>query len=497
MSFHRTPAVLSVPALLAGGVCAGIAGAQQATFELTDSGQELGDASTSSVALADLNGDGDLDAVVGNTAFGPSTVWMNDGSGVFTDSGQELPLGCTALALGDLDGDGDVDLFLGKTGSGHQVWLNADNDGIFVNSGQDLDTKDLSNSTADLVLGDVDGDGDLDAVTVNTQFGTGGSNLLWINDGNGGFTDSGQRLGMMETLSVAMGDLDEDGDLDLYFGNGILSPSGISHDTVWLNDGAGTFTNSGQTLSDRTSRSIELGDVDGDGDLDVWVAGSGISNENEVWLNDGSGTFADSDQDLGIRDSMDVVLVDLEGDGDLDACVANTDFLSSDPATNTIWLNDGDGIYTLSDQTLGLGDSFAIAVGPLDSDSDPDVFVGRSNGASDRANRVFVNTVWGACCADIGCVQADEATCLMFGGTYYGGDCSMTTCTDSGLLGACCVDSGCALLVLEVCEELGGIWISGGDCGDCPEGLAEDIDNDGVVGGEDLARLLGAWGAGS
>ena len=108
-----------------------------------------------------------------------------------------------------------------------------------------------------------------------------------------------------------------------------------------------------------------------------------------------------------------------------------------------------------------------------------------------------MNTVWGACCADIGCVQADEATCLMFGGTYYGGDCSMTTCTDSELLGACCVDSGCALLALEVCEELGGIWISGGDCGDCPEGLAEDIDNDGVVGGEDLARLLGAWGSGS
>jgi hypothetical protein len=487
MTPHRPTTVPHTPTLLLAIASLPSLTTAQATFEFEDSGQLLGSSMTESIALADLN-----------VAFGHSKVWMNDGDGAFTDSGQELSTSA-AVALGDLDGDGDVDAFMGRIGSPHQVWLNSNNDGVFINSGQNLRPHDVSNLSRGAALGDVDGDGDLDAVTINNWYGNGAPNIVWLNDGTGTFTDSGQRLGLMETESIAMGDLDGDGDLDIFFGNARntdLTPS-VSHDTVWLNDGNGTFTDSGQTLGDRMSMAVELGDLDGDGDLDAWV-GSAYSwvelNENTVWFNDGNGSFTDSGQELGLLDSHEVVLVDIDGDDDLDACVANADHTTSEQPPNTIWMNDGDGFYALSDQTLGVGKSYAIAAGPLDSDSDPDVFIGSYNGSSDNANRIWLNTVWGACCADIGCVQSDEATCLMFGGTYHGGHCEDTPCTDAEWLGACCVDSGCTLLSLEVCDELGGIWLENGDCGDCPSGMAEDIDNDGTVGPEDLARLLGAWG---
>ena len=68
---------------------------------------------------------------------------------------------------------------------------------------------------------------------------------------------------------------------------------------------------------------VALGDVDGDGDLDAFVANS--NQANRVWLNDGSGTFTDSGQSLGDSSSWAVALGDLDGDGDLDAFVGELD----------------------------------------------------------------------------------------------------------------------------------------------------------------------------
>ena len=75
------------------------------------------------------------------------------------------------------------------------------------------------------------------------------------------FQDSGEALGnnYSYSVSVALGDLDGDGDLDAMVGN-INQPN-----TVWTNDGSGTFTNSGQALGNSQSRSVALGDLDGDG----------------------------------------------------------------------------------------------------------------------------------------------------------------------------------------------------------------------------------------
>ena len=79
--------------------------------------------------------------------------------------------------------------------------------------------------------------------------------------------DSDQRLGESPTSSVALGDLNGDGHVDAWIANG--GPP--QPNRVWINGGTGTYTESGQLLRMENSRSVALGDLDGDGDLDAWV----------------------------------------------------------------------------------------------------------------------------------------------------------------------------------------------------------------------------------
>jgi uncharacterized repeat protein (TIGR01451 family) len=148
-----------------------------------------------------------------------------------------------------------------------------------------------------------------------------------VRRGSGLFVDSGQSLGSSGSYDVALGDVDGDGDLDGFVANH------NQPNKVWLNDGTGTFSDSGQSLGSSYSRGVALGDVDGDGDLDGFVAnGSGLPNK--VWLNDGTGTFVDSGQSLGSATSFGVALGDVDGDGDLDGFVANW---NGQP--NKVWFN--------------------------------------------------------------------------------------------------------------------------------------------------------------
>jgi hypothetical protein len=285
-----------------------------ATNEFYDSGQSLGNERSAGVALGDIDSDGYLDAFVGMTNS-PDTVWVNDGSGTFSNSGQTLDeLGYTFDAeFGDLNGDGNPDIFAGS--AAYPVWLN-DGSGTFADNGQ------IGMPSLGIGIGDLDGDSDLDVFwTTDWQ------NKVWLNDGNGTFTDTGQGLGTLDSCDVALGDLDSDGDLDAFVVNGD-SPAG--ENKVWLNDGSGTFTDSGQSLvGDTSNRGVALGDLDIDGDLDALVTtDSGL----EVWLNDGGGLFTDSGLRPGEGAGRRVQLGDFDRDGDLDAFV--TTFYGSE-----VWWN--------------------------------------------------------------------------------------------------------------------------------------------------------------
>jgi hypothetical protein len=202
----------------------------------------------------------------------------------------------------------------------------------FADSGQRL----VSAQSWDLALGDLDDDIDLDAFVANAVQG-GVNNAVWLNDGQGTFTPGEQIEGHGQ--GVALGDVDGDVDLDAL----ITNWWGDEPSLVWLNDGLGTLAAGEQILGDGRCFSGALGDLDGDGDLDAFIGEGGA---NTVWLNDGSGAFADTGQRLGVAITAAVGLGDLDGDDDLDALTGGWD----EPAR--VWLNDGAGRFTPHAQSL-------------------------------------------------------------------------------------------------------------------------------------------------
>ncbi len=320
---------------------------------LTDSGQDLGNGSHD-VALGDLDGDGDLDAFLADS---PCVVWLNDGAGNFTDSGQILPSPAYAdvVELADLDGDGDLDTFMASESFNTRIWLN-DGAGIFSDTGQGLATHTLLG----LALGDVDGDGDIDALIPGGLFPS--PCTLWLNDGSGQFTASEQTFFSSSQigLDAVWGDVEGDGDLDAL----VTSYSGNTH--LFLNDGSGTLTES--TSPAGVLNTIAIGDLDNDGDLDAFLGGRFGYEANWILLNDGAGNFENTGQALPCEsDTLGIQLADIDSDGDLDAFCVNRH-------ENKLWLNNGAGIFSDSGVEIpGSESSQDAAVGDLDSDGDLDI----------------------------------------------------------------------------------------------------------------------------
>ena len=140
------------------------------------------------------------------------------------------------------------------------------------------------------------------------------------------FLDSGPQLGSGNSIDVALADLDGDGNMDAFVANG--APGIPEPNEVWFGDGSGGFAAAEFFYGDAVSRGVALGDLDGDGDPDAFVANQGANADgapNRVWINlrNGTGNFDDTLQELGASRSQAVALFDLDGDGDLDAVVAN------------------------------------------------------------------------------------------------------------------------------------------------------------------------------
>lgn len=393
----------------------------------TNTNQALGKAYTRAIVVSDMDSDGDLDLVAGNSDRQPNVIYQNNGSGIFTDATQPSAIdgSASSLVLGDVDDDGDLDMVVTDAGDYTVIRFN-DGNGHYTDV-QQLPTYYTSSS----VLGDLDGDGDLDLVLGATEdpiYNTPQANVVYINDGNGTFTDSGQALGAEITYSVALGDIDNDGDLDLITGND-------GANTVWLNDGNATFTDSAQTLGTAWTFDIALGDIDGDNDIDIisanntstqiWLnngsgqftdalqvltSGASValgdvdgdldldvviarSGANRVWINNG-GTFTNSGQLLGTSFSSSVELGDTDNDGDLDMVVGNQGVGGLNSIANQIWTNDGNGIFTDSLQALGGDGTTALALGDIDGDSDLDVIAGNGDSNYPQANRIYNNLTY-------------------------------------------------------------------------------------------------------
>ena len=353
---------------------------------LVDTGVPLQGVAGCDFAWGDYDGDGDLDlAMCGvDTAgiFTPHTkVYRND-FGTFTDVAAPLPgVYNGALAWGDVDGDGDLDLALlgGDTSGTFFTRVFRNDAGTFV----DLSAPLLPMAVGALAWGDVDGDGDLDLVTAGLASTGGSATRVYLNTG-GALADSGLVLPGVSFCALALGDVDGDGDLDLVFSG---NSSGLALTRVYRNDG-GVFTDSGARPIDLQQGALALGDYDHDGDLDLAICGQTAAGVRHfrVYRNAG-GAFVDAGAGLAGLSDGGVAWGDLDGDGDLDLVVTGsptgaagvTRVLRSDGGT---FVDPGAGLLAVSSSGLALGD--------FDGDGRLDLVVGGSTGIT-SATRLYQN----------------------------------------------------------------------------------------------------------
>ena len=228
------------------------------------------------------------------------------------------------MLLGDLDGDGDVDMALGQ--------------GLFLNAGLGFFVDVTAarfppGGGSSLALLDIEQDGDLDIVFASFSE----QNRLYVNDGTASYADATAAhmpSNCDETHDVALGDVDGDGDLDAVFANS--RGRGSHQNRLYLNDGWGTYTDatSAKMPADTDfSRAVALGDVDGDGDPDMVFANS--LQQNRLYVNDSTGTYADATarMPVDVDSTRSLVMGDVDGDGDLDLVYGST----YDP--NLLYLN--------------------------------------------------------------------------------------------------------------------------------------------------------------
>jgi hypothetical protein len=233
---------------------------------------------------------------------------------------------------------------------------------------------------------DIDGDGDPDLTACGDPSGIPG---IWENDGTGHFVDRSAGSGITSVAkasSIAYGDYDGDGDLDLYL-TAVFTPPG-STSRLYRNEGNFQFTNvtaQSGTANVGTAKAASWADYDADGDLDLFVAvyrnatPQTANVPNSLYRNNGDGTFTDVAATQGLAKPaycFTGAWVDYDLDGDVDLYTSN-DRGSLPPffQGNQLFRNDGGQLV----ETVGTGASvqlfsMGLAVGDLDSNGHPDFY---------------------------------------------------------------------------------------------------------------------------
>lgn len=299
----------------------------------------------------------------------------------------------SSIAFADVDGDNDQDVLItgvnlvqaGTPGDRISKLYTNDGSGNFT---EVMGTPFEGVEYGSIAFADVDGDNDQD-VLITGRSDAGFSSKLYTNDGSGSFTEvMGTPFQGVNESSIAFVDVDGDNDQDvLISGHEVASPVYVPMSRLYINDGFGNFTEMPDTAFDGVrDASIAFADVDGDGDQDVLITGSGSTNGtgliSKLYTNDGSGNFTEvmGTPFVGVAYGA-IAFADVDGDDDQDVFITGNDG-SFSGGTSKLYTNDGTGNFTevMDTPFPGLMGS-SIVFTDADGDNDQDILISGGTGS--------------------------------------------------------------------------------------------------------------------
>jgi hypothetical protein len=368
-----------------GGCLLLLGGMFSASAQFTEVGAGFTGLSFGKVSFADYDNDGDLDVLISgfitNYNTGYTMLYRNDGGGVFTPVATPfVALGYTAAAWGDYDCDGDLDLLIdgeltGGASSTSRVYRN--------NGGGNFTLVATLGSVmfGSAAWGDLDNDGKLDPFVAGYT-----TMYVYRNVGNDTFTNISLTLAGGYPTYLSGADFNNDGKLDLL--NAAAAAQFQNGAYFYLNNGDGTYSNT-LSLAHREFNSMDWGDYDNDGNLDLVMSGGdpATGNFTKIFHNDGNGMFTEMPIPLPGGGYSSVAWGDFDNDGFLDVILAGDG--ASGPVTQ-VFHNDGTGNFTNYWITPLQLTQPSVAVGDYDNDGRLDILMmGITNGV--KYTKLFHN----------------------------------------------------------------------------------------------------------